>query len=104
MTSETLRIELDSNPGVRLARQRMRGHGGDINFDTVSDDGDVQVQFVGACNGCPALAFTFSAVVMPTVSAVPGVASVTSTQVTYSPHIAARVAAVSSPAAAAQQR
>ena len=30
-----------------------RSHGGTIQLVGVSDDGDVQVRFAGACKGCP---------------------------------------------------
>lgn len=30
-----------------------RSHGGEIRLIGVSDDGDVKIKFIGACQGCP---------------------------------------------------
>jgi Fe-S cluster biogenesis protein NfuA len=45
-------------------RARLRGHFGDV---VVADatEGVVKLEFLGACRGCPAQAFTFLAVVEP---------------------------------------
>jgi Fe-S cluster biogenesis protein NfuA len=80
--------------GLRDVRRRLRGHGGDLNVTSVRDDGGVELEFIGACRGCPALAFTFSAVVVPAARELPGVTAVTSRQTRFSPAIASRVAAI----------
>ena len=72
----------------------LRGHGGDLRVTDADGDGALEVEFVGACRGCPALAFTYSAVVHPTLSSLEGVRSVTSKQVKLSAAIAARVRAL----------
>jgi Fe-S cluster biogenesis protein NfuA len=78
--------------GLTAVRQRLRGHAGDLRVAGVHD-GSVEIEFLGACNGCPALGFTFSAVVVPTVEALAGVTSVQSRQVRYSRFIAERLRA-----------
>ena len=45
-------------------RPRIRGHAGDVIVTGVVD-GKVSLDFLGACRGCPAQAFTFLAVVEP---------------------------------------
>ena len=79
---------------VQLLRQRLRGHGGDVELREVADD-HVEVMFTGACCGCPALSFTYSVAVEPTLLALPGVATVTSPQVRRSEFVARRVRALS---------
>jgi Fe-S cluster biogenesis protein NfuA len=71
-------------------RQRLRSHGGDLKVVDVADDGRVEVEFLGACCGCPAVNFTFSAVVVPAIEAVEGTSKVSSKQARYSRLIAAR--------------
>jgi Fe-S cluster biogenesis protein NfuA len=83
--------ELETSPEVNELRQRIRSHGGDIRIEAVDDDGTVDVEFVGACRGCPAIAFTYSVAVHPTLSTVPGVRAVRSRQVRFSRIIADRV-------------
>jgi Fe-S cluster biogenesis protein NfuA len=80
---------------LRHLRRVLRGHGGDLRVTEADCDGAVDVEFLGACRGCPALAFTFSAVVHPTLTSLEGVRSVRSRQVSLSPGIAARVRALS---------
>jgi Fe-S cluster biogenesis protein NfuA len=79
---------------VRHLHRVLRGHGGDLRVADPDGDGDLEVEFVGACRGCPALAFTYSAVVHPTLSSLEGVRSVRSRQVKLSPAIVARVRAL----------
>lgn len=80
--------------GVEPVRRRLLAHGGDLQVTHVSPDGVAQVEFTGACSGCPALAFTFSAVVGPAVERLPGVTGVTSPQVKKSRFVMARVDAL----------
>jgi Fe-S cluster biogenesis protein NfuA len=77
--------------GLQSVRQRLRSHGGDLRVLDISAGGEVSVEFVGACRGCPALAFTYSAVVHPALESVDGVTAVTSRQVQLSPHVARRL-------------
>jgi len=76
-------------------RQRLRSHGGDLKVVDVGDDGMIEVEFLGACCGCPAVNFTFSAVVVPAIEAVTGTSKVTSKQARYSKLIAARAGLLS---------
>jgi Fe-S cluster biogenesis protein NfuA len=73
-------------------RQRLRSHGGDLRVLGIEPDGEVSVEFLGACRGCPALAFTYSAVVHPAIDQTEGVTGVRCGQVRYSAHVARRVA------------
>jgi Fe-S cluster biogenesis protein NfuA len=75
-------------------RRRLRSHGGDIAIAEVNSDGDVQLEFKGACVGCPALAFTYSMVVEPAVMRVTGVKSVASRNVRSSSFVSKRVRSI----------
>jgi Fe-S cluster biogenesis protein NfuA len=98
MSIETLAI--DTPPQGALAdkldaalvniRARLRGHIGDV---VVADatDGVVKLDFLGACRGCPAQAFTFLAVVEPALLAVEGVKHVEPPRSTASPAVVARI-------------
>lgn len=86
------------------ARRRLRSHGGDLRVVDVDDDGAVEVEFTGACRGCPALAFTFVAVVEPTLLAVDGVSSVTTRQGRFSRHVADRVRRLTASAGTTTQK
>jgi Fe-S cluster biogenesis protein NfuA len=54
----------------RLAevRARLRGHGGDVVVRQNETNDTIDLEFVGACRGCPAIAFTYSAVVEPVLA------------------------------------
>lgn len=98
MTSTNTAVVPDADEvltGLDDVRRRLRGHGGDLRVSVVSDDGAVELEFVGACRGCPALAFTFTAVVAPAATALSGVTDVTSGQTQRLPFVARRIAAIS---------
>jgi Fe-S cluster biogenesis protein NfuA len=84
-------VAADADAALTEARRRIRSHGGDLRLVEVDHDGAAEVEFTGACRGCPALAFTFLAVVEPTLLAVDGVSSVTTRQGRFSRHVADRV-------------
>ncbi len=98
MSTETLTISaqppgaLADKLGMALVdiRARLRGHFGDV---VVADatEGVVKLEFLGACRGCPAQAFTFLAVVEPALLAVEGVKHVEPPRSTASPAVVARV-------------
>jgi Fe-S cluster biogenesis protein NfuA len=71
-------------------RQRVRGHGGDVTLGSPAD-GVVDVEFHGACRGCPAIALTFAGSVQPALLGVPGVATVRASQALVSAHALARI-------------
>ena len=60
---------------LQFVRPRLRGHAGDMTA-TVTDDGDVTIEFYGACEHCPSMAVTYAGLVQSYVEAVPGVRSV----------------------------
>jgi Fe-S cluster biogenesis protein NfuA len=80
-----------TTPELVRARRTLRSHGGDITIRDDHGHGDLDVEFIGACRGCPALAFTFSMVVHPVLAGLDGVRSVHSRQVTLSPALVRRV-------------
>lgn len=54
-----------------------RSHGGEIDLVSVSDDGEVSVRFLGACDGCPVSDLTLKLGVEDRLKAlVPGVTKV----------------------------
>lgn len=65
------------------ARGRLRSHGGDVRC-VMADDGHVEVEFEGACRGCPAIAFTFGLVVEPELQQLSGIRTVSAPQVQVS--------------------
>ena len=69
---------------LRFVRPRLRGHAGDLTA-TVNDQGDVLIEFYGACESCPSMAVTYAGLVQTYVEAVPGVRSVRAPQVHASP-------------------
>lgn len=85
---EALRRNLD----VALVdvRGRIRGHAGDVVIDKL-DEGRVTVEFLGACRGCPAQAFTFYAVVEPALAKVKGVSGIEPPRTAASPAVIKRV-------------
>lgn len=75
---------------LRAVKSRLRGHGGDVVIGHISD-GVVDLEFQGACRGCPAQAFTFVAVVEPAVRAVHAVTTVESSRSHISPFVVERI-------------
>jgi Fe-S cluster biogenesis protein NfuA len=71
-------------------RARIRGHAGDVDVATVRD-GVVELDFLGACRGCPAQDFTFLAVIEPTLLAVPGVKRIEPPRAVGSPYVRRRI-------------
>lgn len=86
------RATLEQSGALAFAQRRIRGHAGDLTVKSVRD-GHVEVEFHGACRGCPAVSFTHVAVVEPALLAVPGVRSVSSPQVHASVATQRRIAA-----------
>jgi Fe-S cluster biogenesis protein NfuA len=82
-------------------RRRVRGHAGDVTVSRVQD-GNVEVEFHGACRACPAIAFTYAAVVEPALEDLPGVNSVSSRQVHASRATLERIRRSLSPRATTQ--
>ena len=73
-----------------FVRPRLRGHAGDMAA-TVSDEGDVVIEFYGACENCPSMAVTYAGLVQTYVEAVPGVRSVSAPQIHASPQALASI-------------
>jgi Fe-S cluster biogenesis protein NfuA len=72
-------------------RRRIHSHGGDVRVANVKENGAVEVEFLGACVGCPAANFTFTTVVVPAIRDAAGDVQVTSGQARYSPLVAERL-------------
>lgn len=66
---------------MRHMRSTLRSHGGDVVVSSVNDEGEVSIEFVGACRGCPAKAFTHASVVLPVLERSAGVTAVFAPQV-----------------------
>ena len=70
-------LKRQADAALAEIRGRIRGHAGDVVVDGVKD-GVVTVEFLGACRGCPAQAFTFYAVVEPALLKIGGITAVES--------------------------
>lgn len=79
---------------LKGVRARLRGHGGDLEIVDVNEDGEVTVEFKGACRGCPAVGFTYGAVVETELMAIEGVESVRAEQVRMAPAVRRRIRAM----------
>ena len=72
-------------------------HAGRINVTEVTADGDVVVEFAGACRACPANSVTFYSKVAPALKELAGVRSVSTPQVSVSEAAARRIAKIVGP-------
>ncbi|WP_157813848.1 MULTISPECIES: NifU family protein [unclassified Microbacterium] len=75
---------------LQFVRPRLRGHAGDMTA-VVDDEGNVTIEFYGACERCPAMAVTYAGLVQTYVEAVPGVRSVRAPQISASPQTLASI-------------
>jgi Fe-S cluster biogenesis protein NfuA len=75
----------------RWVRPAARGHGGDVRVVEVSPDGEVLVEFAGACLCCPLQAVTFGTAVQPAFDGAAGVREVRCNSVRVSPHALRRI-------------
>lgn len=71
-------------------RARIRGHAGDLIVSSV-EDGAAKLEFLGACRGCPAQAFTLVAVVEPALLGVNGIQRVEAPRMASSPAVLRRI-------------
>ena len=85
---EALRRTLDV--ALTDVRARIRGHAGDVAIDSV-DDGRVTLEFLGACRGCPAQAFTFYAAVEPALTKIDGVTRIEPPRTAAAPSVIRRI-------------
>ena len=81
---------MDVDAVLAVVRSRLRGHGGDVAVRDVRD-GVVDLEFQGACRGCPAQAFTHVAVLEASLADVDGVARVTSSRSHIAPAVVQRI-------------
>lgn len=72
-------------------------HAGRINVTEVTANGDVVLEFAGACRACPANSVTFYSKVVPAIKELAGVRSVSTPQVSVSEAAARRIAAIVGP-------
>lgn len=75
----------------KWVRQAIRGHAGDVTVVAVSEEGDVEVEFSGACRACPLQPVTFGCAVVPALQVIPGVRSVNCDSVRVSAHALRRM-------------
>lgn len=71
-------------------RARIRGHAGDVIVSDVKE-GSVSLEFLGACRGCPAQAFTLTAVIEPALLSVKGIERVEAPRMASSPAVLKRI-------------
>jgi len=76
----------------RTVRPAIRGHAGDIHVVSVNDQGDVTVEFSGACQACPLRPVTFGTAIQPAFDGVPGVRSILCESVRVSSYATRRIA------------
>lgn len=81
---------LNVEAALSTVKSRLRGHGGDVVVGDISD-GVVDLEFQGACRGCPAQAFTFVSVLEPAVTSVAEVTKVQSSRSHISPFVVERI-------------
>lgn len=90
LESQDLDLKEKLDRALHNIRGRIRGHAGDVMIDDVRD-GVVTLEFLGACKGCPAQAFTFYAVVEPALADIDGVNRVEPPRTAASPAVVKRI-------------
>ena len=75
-------------------RMFINSHAGDVKVVNISEEGDVELAFSGACGKCPALSSTFAIRVLPAVRSVPGVRHVSADNIHVSEAALERVARI----------
>ena len=60
MAEETKTLEQRVVAAIEDVRPSLQADGGDIQFISVTDDGEVHVQLQGACHGCPMAQMTLT--------------------------------------------
>ena len=83
----------------RWVRPAIHGHAGDVHVVSVSETGDVVVEFEGACRACPLKPVTLGTAVQPAFEGVPGFRSVRCESVNVSSHAMRRMAEMMRPVA-----
>lgn len=81
------------NASIRDVRARLRGHAGDLIINDINEEGEVSIEFIGACSACPAIGFTYLAIVEPALTEIEGVKSIKTHQVHLSPAFRKRMSA-----------
>jgi Fe-S cluster biogenesis protein NfuA len=92
-TGSDREVAIAAESSLDHVRARLRGHGGDAHVTDVTD-GQVTVEWYGACQGCPAVGLTFGGVVAPALRQVPGVRAVRSPRVMMSDAALRRIEAM----------
>lgn len=72
-------------------RPLILGHGGDIDIEAVSADGEVRIRLSGACKACPNMAMTYIGPIRTALMAVEGVHAVACPQVNAGPRALSRL-------------
>jgi Fe-S cluster biogenesis protein NfuA len=84
-------------------RPAIRGHAGDVHVVEVSDQGDVKVEFSGACRACPLQPVTLGTAIQPAFEGVPGVRNVHCETVRVSAYALRRISALMQSSAPTQE-
>ncbi|HEX4305876.1 MAG TPA: NifU family protein [Solirubrobacterales bacterium] len=90
MATATESLSAEVETALDHIRSRLRAHGGDAAVGGI-EDGEVTIEWYGACKSCPAAALTFGAVIVPAVREVAGVTGVRSSRVLASPSALRRI-------------
>lgn len=94
LASERITFERAQAILEQKVRPAIRGHAGDVHVVSVTEQGDVTVEFSGACSACPLRPVTFGTAVLPAFEGVPGVGQVVCESVRMSPHAMRRMASM----------
>jgi Fe-S cluster biogenesis protein NfuA len=85
-------------------RPAIASHAGDVNVVEVSPEGDVRVEFTGACRTCPLQPVTLGTAVMPAFEGIEGVREVTCRSVRVSRHAMRRMTKLMAPTVVRRRR
>lgn len=77
---------------IEHVSELLKAHGGGLELESCSTDGDVVVRFTGMCTGCKYKPVTMASVVRQEIMTVPGIKSVSSEGSRTSPYAEERLA------------
>jgi len=81
----------DLEAALERVRILLQSHAGDIEILSVTELGEVTLEFQGTCVSCPAQAMTVGATILPVVEKVEGVRKVNLKSMTVSPAAVKRI-------------
>ncbi|MGE4238999.1 NifU family protein [Ramlibacter sp.] len=81
--TDALRLEVQRTLDDSVARF-LDSHGGAVRVGRIAANGDIHLEFLGACESCPAAAATFYSRVLPAIRGIPDVGTVTTSKANIS--------------------